>query len=376
MGFGAAITKSGLLARAALLVMKICPSNFTGQVLAQLIAGTVIGPFIPSTSAKVSVAGVMSTEIGKQLGFKSRSKGMSGITAAMYTGFTLNAPIFLSSSFFAYFLIGLLPAEEQAEFTFNRWFISMLPWGIFILVMSFLAINIMFAPKEKTCVSKEEIEKKIKEKGPMNKNEKITLGMLVLCGFLLVMERRIGISSTVTFIFVMAVLIALKVISTKDYNTGIAWSLFTFAGVVVNLGTVLSTVGVDTWISDTFGIYMASLTGNPYLFVLVVSIAVILVRFLIVSYFTTFTLFVVILSPFCIDAGISPWIVAICTYVCCQPFFAKYQNVNYLTAFTAAGGDEVIDHNHMALYSLVFHVIAIIGLIISVPYWKMLGIIA
>ncbi len=89
MGIGAAVTKSGLLARVALCIMRICPPTFKGQVLALLGSGVVIGPFIPSTIAKVSIVGAMATDIGSKLGFENRSKGMSGLWSAMYAGYTL-----------------------------------------------------------------------------------------------------------------------------------------------------------------------------------------------------------------------------------------------------------------------------------------------
>ena len=63
-GIGAAVTKSGLLARVALWIMRVCPPTFNGQVLALLGSGVIIGPFIPSTIAKVSIVGAMATDIG------------------------------------------------------------------------------------------------------------------------------------------------------------------------------------------------------------------------------------------------------------------------------------------------------------------------
>lgn len=376
LGFGTAIAKSGLLSRVALGVMKICPATFSGQVLALIGAGTIIGPFIPSTTAKVSIAGAMSTGIGKQLGFEPRSKGMAGIWCAMYTGFTLNAPIFLTSSFFAYLLLGLLPEKDQTLFTFGYWLKAALPWGIFILIVSFFVIRLMYGPKEKRTISKDEINKELEALGPMKKNEKIVLAVLAVCGFFLVMERTLGVSSTITFLLALCVLMALNVITVEDYNKGISWGLITFAGVVINLGSVLSEVKFDTWISNTFGPYMAGLVGNPYLFVAVVAVAVLLVRFVIVDYLTCFTLFLVILTPFCVDARMSPWIVAFCAYVVCQPWFVKYQNINFLAAYSSAGGDQMINHNYTIGYCLIFHIVAILGLVLSVPYWRFLGLIA
>ena len=47
LGLGAAATKSGLINRIALNIMKLFPANFSGQTLALFTAGTIISPMIP-----------------------------------------------------------------------------------------------------------------------------------------------------------------------------------------------------------------------------------------------------------------------------------------------------------------------------------------
>lgn len=120
---------------------------------------------------------------------------------------------------------------------------------------------------------------------------------------------------------------------------------------------------------------MASLISNPYLFVFAVSSAALLARFIIVDMTTCYALFIVVLTPFCTDAGMSPWIAAMCAYCVVYPYFTKYQNVNFLAAFNSAGGDEKINYSMLEPFCLTFHITSIIALVASVPYWQMLGLI-
>ena len=76
---GTAVSKSGLLSRVCLMIMKVCPPTFRGQMLALLAGGCLIGPLMPSTTAKVAIAGPFATRIGELLGLKERSRGLNGL---------------------------------------------------------------------------------------------------------------------------------------------------------------------------------------------------------------------------------------------------------------------------------------------------------
>ncbi len=374
LGIGMAVTKSGLLARLALLIMKLFPASFEGQVAALLGSGFVIGPFIPSTTAKITIAGPLATKIGEELGFEDQSKGMTGMWAAMYTGFCLVAPAIISASFFGYMILNLLPQETQEEFTFIRWFVCMIPWAAICLVGGFFLIKLLYKPKNAPKLDKQKIQEMLTEMGPMKKAEKITLVVMLVCVVFWMLERTLGISSTVTAIVGMSVLLGLGIIGVDDYNHGISWSLITFVGGALNLANTLNAVGISEWLGATFGPAMANLTSNIYLFVLVEAVAVLLARFVIVDWMTCFTLFTLVLSPFCVNAGISPWIAGIVSYCMIMPWFVKYQNVNFLCGYEACGGDKRIGYNNTLPYAFAFHALAIAGLLVSVPYWKLLGL--
>lgn len=375
MGIGAAVTKSGLLARVALCIMRICPPTFKGQVLALLGSGVLIGPFIPSTIAKVSIVGAMATDIGSKLGFENRSKGMSGLWSAMYAGYTLLSQAVLSASFFSYIIMGLLPENVQAQFSWMFWLKSMLPWLIICTIASYIGIVLLYKPKDAPKLSKQDVTAMLNNLGPMSRDEKITLVVLVVCIIFWVLERALNVPAAVTAVLGMSALLMTGVINPKDYNQRINWSIIAFMGGAINLATAITTVGIDAWLGNTFGGTMAGLIGNPYLFVPVIAVVALISRFVIVDMTTDYTLFIVILTPFCIAAGMSPWVAAMAAYCVVYPYFTKYQNINFLAAFNSAGGDERLEHKKLVPFCLVFHIVSILALTASVPYWKLLGLI-
>lgn len=371
---GAAMTKSGLLSRLCLIIMNIFPPTFRGQVAALIGAGCVLGPTMPSTMAKVAIAGPFATRIGELLGFEKRSKGMNGVFLAMETGFCLLAPMFITCSFWAYQITGALTPAEAEPFTFVGWFKAMLPWSVLVLVLSYLAIIFMYDPKSATKVDKADIQNMLKDLGPMKRDEKVTVVILLACLAMWILERTIGVAAVVTAVLGVGILSFMKVITVKELK-GANWNLILFIGASTAISTVIADVGMDSWMAEKLGPVIGAFTSNPYMFITIVSIAVLLVRFAMTSGAAVIVLFMVLLTPVCQAAGINPWVAGIIAYVMNQPWFLRYENPPFNGGFDAAGGDEVLDFNGTIPFCAVFHVIALIGLFVCVPMWKGMGIL-
>lgn len=375
LGIGTAVTKSGLLTRVALCTMKLCSPTFSGQVFAMLASGVVLSPFIPSTTAKVAVAGALATDVGERLGLGDRSWGMSGIWCAMYTSYSLMSPILMSASYFSYVILNLMPEHIRGDLTLVRWSVAMLPWGVVTFLGAFAAISILYKPKHKIEISREDINEMLHDLGPVTRDEKITIAVVGVCMVCWVFERQLAIPSVVPALMGMGLLMSFGVINKVDYNTHISWSLIAFVGCAINMTHAISVVGIDKWIGDNFASSLAGVISNPYLFLTAVAGAMVATRFIIIDPLTCFTLYIVVLSPFCEAGGINPWILAMCTYIFCQPWFARYQNVNYLAGFASAGGDDKLDFAKSVRYCFAYNLVALAGVLISVPYWKLLGFI-
>lgn len=374
LGIGTAVSKSGLLSRITLITMQLFPPTFKGQIMAMLCAGTVVAPLIPSTTAKISIAGPMVSSIGTMLGLPKRSKGFGGLAVAMYTGFGLTGPIFLSASFFAYIIMAALPAEISSQFTWGKWFISALPWGIVMLFFSYFVITKMYKPSSENIMSKEIIAGKIKEMGPLTNHEKLSLVVLVFCFIFWILENFVRVPAGITALVGMSILTCLGVLTPVDYVTKTPWAIITFVGGVLGLSAVLSAVGINQWIAQIFSPVMSHVTGNPYLFIFTISIIIFLARFLI-DMITSLTLFTVLFTPFCIKAGINPWIGGFIVFAIDSVWALQFQNPSYLIGFAASGGEEIVGFQQTSKYSFVYLIIAISGFLISVPYWQFLGLI-
>ena len=371
---GAAMSKSGLLSRLCLIIMNVFPPTFRGQVAALIGAGVVIGPTMPSTVAKVAIAGPFATKIGELLGFEKRSKGMNGMFLAMETGFALLAPMFITCSFWAYQITGALTPEEAEPFTFGGWFKLMLPWAIVALVLSYIAIIFMYKPDNSKTIDKTDIKNMLKDLGPMKRDEKITAAVLLVSLVMWILERTINVAAVVTALLAVGVLVFTKVIGVKELK-GANWNLILFIGASTAISTVIADVGMDVWLADKLGPVIGPFASNPYVFITIVSIAVLLVRFAMTSGAAVIVLFMVLLTPVCQAAGINPWVAGIIAYIMNQPWFLRYENPPFNGGFDAAGGDEYLDFNATVPFCAVFHVIALLALFVCVPFWKGAGLL-
>ncbi len=371
---GTAISKSGLLFRLCLMIMSIFPPTFRGQAAALIGAGIVIGPTMPSIVAKTAIAGPFATRIGELLGFEKRSRGMNGMFLAMVTGFALLAPMFITCSIWAYQITGFLSPEEAVPFSFGGWFRLMLPWTAAAAVLSYLAVIIMYSPKNSKPVTRSDIQSMLKSLGPMKRDEKITAAVLSASLILWILERKIGVAAVTTALIAAGILIFTKVIGVRELKN-VNWDLIIFIGASTAISAVIEDVGMDIWLADLLRPVISPFASNPYIFITAVSIAVLLVRFAITSGTAVIVLFMTLLTPVCHAAGISPWIVGITTFIMNHPWFVRYQNPSLNGAFDAAGGDDVLDFNAAVPFMALFHVIALIGLFICVPFWKNAGLL-
>ncbi|NLW23555.1 MAG: sodium:calcium symporter [Tissierellia bacterium] len=375
MGIGIAASKSGLLKRASLMGMRLFPPTFKGQVLAFLGTGTIVAPLIPSITVKCTITAPIAIDIGKRLGFEKRSKGMNGLFAAMFVGFSTTSVIFVSGSILGYLLLGLLPDYVQEQFNWIYWFICMIPWGIIILAASYLFIIYLYKPNKEVRIPSEYINSQIKALGPMSRDEKITLAVVAGCLIFWIGESFIGVPAAIVAMIGMLVLISLNVFSKAEFHNNMAWSILFFTGSILNLGPVLQTVGINAWLGQLISPLITRFVGNTYLLVTAIALLVYIVRTIITSMSGTITLFTIILLPIAFESGINPWVVGIATYASVMVWHLQYQNSNFLAAFAAVGGEENISFKEIAKLSFVYMVISIIGLLISIPYWRFLGLI-
>jgi len=374
LGLGAAVTKSGLLQRVALLVMKRFPLNFKGQVLGLLGVGLVTAPFIPSANAKVAMLAPLTKAISDAMGYERRSPAAAGLFGAMFTGVCNMTPVFISASAIGFLIQGLLPVETRNQFTFVYWMLCALPWAVVMSVLNYLAIIWLYKPAHEIPISSGYVQQQVQQLGPMQGREKFTAAVVLLTLGLWATEALHGISPTVVAMISLCVLVGGGVMTREDFRSGIPWDSLIFIGATINLSVVFEVLQINDWVVNIFSPFIAHFAGNIYLFILVLSLVTYVVRVILVSQMAYISIFLVFLVPLAVNVGINPWVVGFILFATVNGWLFFFQNPIYLTAFYAANGD-FIEHHQTINLCLAYMVIAVLGLFASVPLWQILGLV-
>ncbi len=367
MGMGVAVTKSGLVGRLALLIMDKFSPTYKGQTLALLISGLIIGPTIPSSTAKAAIVAPFATAISDNLGFERKSEGAAGLFAAMLIGFVATAPMFLSSSFIAYALVGLLPIEVQQQMAWMPWAENTIVWGVVVTVLSYFAIRFLYKPSHDVTMSKEVIREQLAKLGPLTKNEKIVMVVLIVSLLFWMTQRIHNIDASLIALAALVVFLGFNVINKEDFRTKISWETVVFIGTALGLNSVLPALKIDKWIAGILGPYILPLAHNIPAFIIVISILIYLARALIVDQIATITIFGLFLMPIAVSAGINPWVPLFIIYVSVGIWYVIYQHPQFLAGMAASDG--LVEHPQMVKMAVAYMIISIIGLLASIPVW-------
>ena len=365
----AAVTKSGLLSRIALSLMLLFPADYKGQALSLLASGTVVGPLMPSFTAKVALGCSLSNSISDFLGYGNFSRARTGIFIAAWTGFGLMSGLFLSASFIPYSVLAVTPLP-YGNLSWTGYLIMMIPWGIVMLSGMYLVMLLFYRPENEAPASKDELRAQKEALGKLSRDEKVTAVILAACLLLWILEKRIGISSAIVAVLGGLACFAGGVLSQEDCIKRIPWRLLVFVGVILNIGNILNLTGVTDYIEYLMQPLMG-LVGNRLLLVIILFLLTLGLRFLIASQTATCVLVMSIFGPLAVKAGLSPLGVLGVSYTASNIWITNYQNPAYIAGLSNVEGR--VKHKDTLRASLCHVLVCLAGCLVSIPYWAALG---
>ena len=374
---GASMKACGLMRRMALAILRVFPATFRAQTAGLVAVGTLLGPLIPSLSAKTSMISPIALAIGDAMGYERKGEKMQGMFLAMFTGIRTIGPAVISSSIIGYGLLALYPADVCAQFDMAHWFVAALPWFLIVSVLNYGALQVFYGRDDDALASgaRNEAEAPAVERpGPMSMHEKQMLVIILVTVAAWVLEPLHGIASHIVAMTAMVATVACGILDKQTFKTGINWEPLVFMGTVFGLSSVFAQAGIGEWVVGACGPLFETLTSNSYLFVIGIGLSTVLLRFLIVSEMAYINIVMVFLVPLALSCGINPWVVGMAIFTMVNPWFALYQNPVYLAGFYAVDG-EMGRHADIAKYCLPYTLFCLIGLIASVPYWQWMGLL-
>lgn len=364
----AAITKTGLLHRISLYLMRLFPSTYKGQIISLMMIGTICSPLMPSTTAKAVLGSKLACSSADIMCYKNNSRGRSGMFVAAWTGFGLMGPVFLSASFLAYSLLGAMPAEFS-HISWLEWFMSMLPWGGILLVGMYLVICLLYRPENQD-VAAGKPNKEQRQLGKMQHAEKITAGIVAVCLVFWILEKVTGISAGVVALIGGILCFALGVLDGKEIVISIPWNFILLVGVVLNMGEIFAANGISDWLLAIIS-PLFSEVSNIYLVVVLVFVSCVFMRLIIASQTAVIILLTCVFAPIAQARNIHPLFTGFVVYAAISCWAARYQNPTYLAALEGMGG--TIRHMDTVKAAIAYLAVSLTACLCSVPYWGMLG---
>lgn len=373
---GVGMKTSGLMRRMAMAIVRSFPRTFRAQVAAQLVAGTVLGPLIPSLAVKGAMLGPLAMGISDSLGYERQGRQATGLFASMLVGIRTVAPTIVSASVTGYALMATLPQETQAQFDMAHWFIASLPWLVVVLALNYILLVLIYRPRKDDVRAASPVDNlaNIQSPGPFSPVEKRMLGIILVTVFLWATEPLHGISAMAVGLAATIFMFVLRVIDIPSFKSDVNWASLLFIGIALGLGAVFTEVGLSDWVMQTTGPTFQAMAGNPYNLVLGIGVITIVLRFLIVSEIAYLNLLMAFLVPLAAGVGVNPWVLGFSAYALVIAWFAKYQSPIYLAAFYSVDG-KMATHSSMAKYCGIYLATCLVGLAVSVPYWQWMGLL-
>ena len=367
-GLAGGLGNSGFMKRLALNVMRLFPGSYKGQMAGMAVASLVVAPCIPSTAAKCSILVPLAGVVSDEMGYAPHSKGTVGLFSVtqMITNFA--GVMFLTGGL----IVPSVLAVSGASMTWFEWFKTFLPWGI-VMVTLILVFNIFyFNPKKEgvdSKLDKDVLKQKCAELGPMSKQEKIALGVLVVTIFLWVTEGSLhSIPTFVVALGAWVVLTAAGLFSYSDFCNKILWSIYVLVGAILGMLTMISTTGVSSWLASLVAPVVSSVGNQSVILLLVIIVIATLAMFALVNSMVTGALFVTLLA----GCGIDPVIVAFVTFMAAGVYVLNFQQVTVISALGVSQGR--VEHKDIVPTAWAYIVIQTIAVLVSIPWWNMLGL--
>lgn len=374
MSMAVGIANSGLLRRISAKILTLAPASYNGLIGAIMASGLAVTPLIASTTAKATLMAPLATSITEQVGLKERSRGALGLLAAAYMTTYIVGNAFLSGSANVGVMMGFMKLKEPISWA--GWFAASSIWFLVLVVGTYLFCTTYCKPKngEMEEINSNVFKERLNELGAMSTKEKIalTIALLALAAWITTSVHKFD-AGMVALIATCA-LATFGLFTTQDFVTRVPWSLIIFIGALLGIASLISSLGVGTWLATILGPYLMPLISNPWIFIPTLCILSYVIRFVVISQFASLAIALAIFGPLVGQAGISVFVLVFVWYMCGNIWNMNYQNPVVLSILAAAG-NKYVQFNDFRVVSYAYMLMCIVGFTASIPLWKALGFI-
>ena len=373
-GISYVLVSSGLTFRLVVNLLNLFPMSQYWHARTLLFTGIIMTPFLPSANGRIVLAVPILNDMIESLGYEKKGKAANLLASATYMGFTFFSTAFLSSKTIHFVIYGLFPTQIQEQFTWLYWFYASIPSFLFMLVLFMITLKVVFRENEPPRLSREIIAVQKEILGPMTQKEWAALGGILLFGIGIATSGLHKIEMTWVGLIVLYVVLVSGVLSKSDFQSHVDWTFLLYQAALIGLVKTISFTGIDGMLGEHLqwiGVYIKS---NIYLFVLILSGVIFVMRIFIPNN-ATVVILATFLFPIAEISGLNAWIVAFIILMMSDAAFFPYQTTYYVLFQDMMKKKNLVNLNYVIginAFSVIFRIAAIY---VSIPFWRMIGIL-
>ena len=265
----AAMTKTGLDKRIALVVMSKVGAKSNRILMGVIFLGFILSFFIPSTTARVAcmVPIVMGVIIALKVPVKSRFAGALMIAVAQADSlWNVGVKTAAAQNMVA---IGFIEKQLGVTISWLEWFIAAAPFSALMSVALYLVLTKMM-PAEQVEFSggQDTILKELAALGAMRPEEKKLMFISIALLFFWATEKIVHNldTSTTTIVAIMLMFLpGIGIMSWEDCEKRIPWGTLLLFGIGISLGSAILSTKAGAWLANyivvIFGLQTATAIG-------------------------------------------------------------------------------------------------------------------
>jgi DASS family divalent anion:Na+ symporter len=371
LALAAAMARSGLLFRAGLFLLRAFPATHAGQVVALVVSGLALTPFVPQSVARVAAIAPVTAELRVALGQPPRSSGSAALAFAGLVGHWYFSNLFLTGFATNFFVLELVPAAERASFGWWGWLVASAAALVVCVAGATLALLVLFRSDHPASLSHDALARQLRVMAGFSRAERLTaVAVLALVAGLL-FQPVLGIEPAWLATATLVVAVA-GVLGRDAFRTAVDWPFLLFLGILLGSGAVLQQGGIDRWLGATLA-PLAEAAGHPGVVVVGLALVVIVLRFVLPSR-PTMLLMSLVAMPAAPALGISPWVAGVVVLLAANTWILPYQGLEYLLLRDATRGESFTDAQGRRM-GIALAAVRVVAIAASVPYWSALGLI-
>ncbi|HET9000150.1 MAG TPA: SLC13 family permease [bacterium] len=372
VGLAAAMARSGLLFRLALLLLRFVPATHAGQICALLTGGVLTTPIVPMATARIATTGGLAQELAQGLGYSGRTQESAALAFAGLIGYASFSSVFLTGLATNFFVLGLLPPAERLHIDWLTWFREAAPVGIILYVGALVILLVLFRPQRAPTVSVEMLHRQAAVLGPLSRQERTTIAALAVLLIGLLVQPLLRVDTAWLGATALVVVLAGGVLDRTMFRREIEWGFLVLFGILVGSGEVFRSAGIDQWIAARL-IPLVHAVGHPALLAPLLGASVAVCRLVLPRVPANFLLSLA-LVPAAPHLGLAPWLVGFIVLTVGNTWLLPNLS-DFYTLLRDATRGEMFTERDGVLVGAALTLLVIVAIAASVPYWRATGLI-